>query len=59
MLIGYNLKVAVGTSTMIMTAVAFVGTVSHISMGASVEPIPMLVHRGNGGRFEAMCRFKQ
>ena len=43
LLIGYNLKVAVGTSTMIMTAVAFVGAVSHLSMGASVEPIPMVI----------------
>ena len=33
--LGYNLKVAVGTSTMIMTLVALTGTVSHISMGAT------------------------
>ena len=37
---GYNLKVAVGTSTMIMTLVALTGTISHISMGAKVEIIP-------------------
>ena len=43
LLIGYNLKVAVGTSTMIMTLVALTGTVSHISMGASVELIPSLI----------------
>lgn len=43
LLIGYNLKVAVGTSTLIMTAVAFVGAVSHISMGAQIHPLPMLV----------------
>ena len=43
LLIGYNLKVAVGTSTMIMTLVALTGTVSHISMGASVEFIPSLL----------------
>lgn len=41
LLLGYNLKVAVGTSTMIMTAVAFVGAVSHLSMGAAIRPLPM------------------
>ncbi|MDO4491868.1 MAG: sulfite exporter TauE/SafE family protein [Lachnospiraceae bacterium] len=40
-LLGYNLKVAVGTSTMIMTLVAFVGAVSHIAMGAVIHPVPM------------------
>jgi uncharacterized membrane protein YfcA len=43
LLIGYNLKVAVGTSTMIMTLVALTGTVSHLTMGAKVEIIPTLV----------------
>ena len=43
LLLGYNLKVAVGTSTMIMTLVALTGTISHISMGATVEFIPMLL----------------
>lgn len=43
LLLGYNLKVAVGTSTMIMTFVALVGTVSHLSMGATVEILPMLI----------------
>ena len=41
LLLGYNLKVAVGTSTLIMTAVAFVGAVSHVSMGAVIHPLPM------------------
>ncbi|MGN1119594.1 MAG: sulfite exporter TauE/SafE family protein [Oscillospiraceae bacterium] len=41
LLLGYNLKVAVGTSTMIMTFVALVGTVSHITMGAALKPLPM------------------
>ena len=41
--LGYNLKVAVGTSTMIMTAVALTGAVSHIYMGASVEAVPAAV----------------
>lgn len=41
--LGYNLKVAVGTSTMIMTLVALTGAVSHISMGAQIFPFPMTV----------------
>ena len=41
--LGYNLKVAVGTSTMIMTVVALTGAVSHICMGASVAPGPAIV----------------
>ncbi|WP_405318814.1 sulfite exporter TauE/SafE family protein [Frisingicoccus sp.] len=41
--LGYNLKIAVGTSTMIMSIVALTGTVSHVSMGAVIQPIPMLV----------------
>ena len=42
-ILGYNLKVAVGTSTLIMTFVAFVGAVSHITMGAEIFPLPMAV----------------
>lgn len=41
-LLGYNLKVAVGTSTMIMTIVALTGAVSHISMGAEIFLFPMI-----------------
>lgn len=41
--LGYNLKVAVGTSTMIMSIVALTGAVSHISMGANLYPLPMAV----------------
>ena len=41
--LGYNLKVAVGTSTMIMVVVALTGTVSHLCMGASLQPLPMAV----------------
>ncbi len=37
LVLGYNLKVAVGTSTMIMTIVALTGAVSHVCMGASVD----------------------
>lgn len=40
MVLGYNLKVAVGTSTMIMTMIALTGAVSHITMGATVELLP-------------------
>ncbi len=43
LLLGYNLKVAVGTSTLIMAFVAFVGTVSHITMGAQIYAGPMAV----------------
>ena len=39
--LGYNLKVAVGTSTMIMAVVALTGTVSHFCMGAAIQPLPM------------------
>ena len=41
--LGYNLKVAVGTSTMIMTLVASVGTVSHITMGAKLQILPSIL----------------
>lgn len=43
LVLGYNLKVAVGTSTMIMTLVALTGAVSHFSMGAEVEILPFCV----------------
>lgn len=43
MVLGYNLKVAVGTSTMIMSIVALTGTVSHVSMGANIFPMPMVL----------------
>lgn len=53
LVLGYNLKVAVGTSTMIMTLVALTGAVSHISLGARIFPLPMarrgaLVPAGRG-----------
>lgn len=40
MVLGYNLKIAVGTSTMVMTLVALTGAVSHLAMGASMELAP-------------------
>ena len=43
LVLGYNLKVAVGTSTMIMTVVALTGAVSHVYLGASVDPVPAAV----------------
>lgn len=42
-LLGYNLKVAVGTSTLIMSVVALTGAVSHFSMGARMTPLPVAV----------------
>lgn len=38
-----DLKTAVGTSTMIMTLVALVGAVSHVSLGAAVFPLPLII----------------
>ncbi len=43
LVLGYNLKVAVGTSTMIMTLVALTGAVSHFTMGAEVQWLPFMV----------------
>lgn len=43
LVLGYNLKVAVGTSTMIMSIVALTGAVSHVSMGAKIHPLPMAI----------------
>lgn len=43
LVLGYNLKFAVGTSTMIMSIVALTGAVSHVSMGADIYPIPMAI----------------
>lgn len=43
LLLQYNLKIAVGTSTMIMTLIALTGAVSHVSMGAEIYPLPMII----------------
>lgn len=43
LVLGYNLKVAVGTSTLIMTLVALTGAVSHFSMGATVKIVPFCI----------------
>lgn len=42
LVLGYNLKIAVGTSTMIMSLVALTGSVSHIALGARIYPLPMI-----------------
>lgn len=62
----YNLKIAVGTSTMIMTLVALTGTVSHISMGAEIFPLPMalvvafcLLGAGVSARFANRCEINK
>lgn len=43
LILGYNLKIAVGTSTMIMSLVALTGSISHLCMGAEIFPVPMAV----------------
>lgn len=43
LVLGYNLKVAVGTSTMIMSIVALTGATSHIMMGAQLDILPTIV----------------
>ena len=43
MVLGYTLKVAVGTSTMIMSLVALTGAVSHVSLGAQLFPLPIAI----------------
>lgn len=43
LLMGYHLKIAVGTSTLIMSVIALTGAVSHFAMGAHADPVPMAV----------------
>ena len=43
MIMGMDTKLAVGTSSMIMTLVALTGAVSHVAMGATVDLIPSIV----------------
>ncbi len=43
MVMGMDTRMAVGTSSMVMTLVALTGAVSHIAMGASVDLIPGIV----------------
>ena len=43
MVLGMETKLAVGTSSMVMTLVALTGAVSHVAMGATVDLIPGIV----------------
>ena len=43
LVLGLDTKLAVGTSSMVMTLVALTGAVSHIGMGAQVELLPGLI----------------
>ena len=43
MVMGMDTKLAVGTSSMIMTLVALTGAISHVAMGAAVDLIPSIV----------------
>ena len=43
MVMGMDTKLAVGTSSMVMTLVALTGAVSHVAMGATVDLIPGIV----------------
>ena len=42
-LLGYDLKTAVGTSTMIMTIIALTGAASHYIMGCKLHPMAMVI----------------
>ena len=66
LVLGYNLKVAVGTSTMIMSLVALTGAVSHVSMGAQIFPLPMAIVMAScligavvSARFANKCEIKR
>ena len=43
MILGMDTKLAVGTSSLVMTLVALTGAVSHLAMGASVEIVPAII----------------
>ena len=43
MVLGMDTKLAVGTSSLVMTLVALTGAVSHLAMGAAMEILPALV----------------
>ena len=43
MVMGMDTKLAVGTSSMVMTLVALTGAVSHVAMGATVDLLPGIV----------------
>lgn len=43
LVMGMDTKLAVGTSSMVMTLVALTGAVSHVAMGATMELLPAIV----------------
>ena len=43
MVMGMDTKLAVSTSSMVMTLVAITGAVSHVAMGAAVDLIPSIL----------------
>jgi uncharacterized membrane protein YfcA len=43
LVMGMDTKLAVGTSSMVMTLVALTGAVSHVAMGATMELLPAVV----------------
>ncbi len=43
MILGMDTKLAVGTSSLVMTLVALTGAVSHVAMGAAVDLIPGII----------------
>ena len=43
MVLGMDTKLAVGTSSLVMTLVALTGAVSHVAMGATMEILPAVV----------------
>lgn len=66
LVLGYNLKIAVGTSTMIMSVVALTGAVSHVTMGAAVQPLPTalmvlacILGAAVSARFANRCEMKR
>ena len=43
LVLGMDTKMAVGTSSLVMTLVALTGAVSHLMMGAVIDPVPGIV----------------
>ena len=43
LVLGMDTRLAVGTSSLVMTLVALTGAVSHVAMGADLDPIPSIL----------------
>ncbi len=43
MVVGYDLKTAVGTSALVMSTISLVGGVSHVAMGATIHTVPLVI----------------